>query len=189
MKAFLRVTGCTMLLALLLGLSGCNSYISKEARDRFQSREGPISLIVYPFNVVTGKELQHDEGLARRLAEDLSREHLAESVPGVETVEIPVKWRRNQAKMAEQSARYFAASVKASAIDTEYALMVEILCNPDESRVGGVHIFLSDKEGNLAAGGLTNSHWKEFKLVQPHDRAGAYDVALLMIRRLLGEDE
>ena len=176
---------CSMWLWLLLSITliGCSSYISKEALHRFQALEGPFSVTVYPVNVVKGSTVDHDHDLARNIMRFLRQENLADPVFRTAAIEIPVKWGHDQSKMAQRSAIAFASKVKETGIQTDYALLVEILCNTDETKVGGVHYYLSDKLGNLANGGLTNSHWEEFKEVQPHDRQGGYEVVIRMLRK------
>jgi hypothetical protein len=181
-KAMRRSTWLCLLLSI--SLTGCWSYISREAQHEFQALEGPFSVTVYPVNVVKGTTVEHDEDLALRLMAFLREENLANPVLGTAAVEIPVTWRRNQAKMAQQSAIAFATEVKTTGVQTEYALLVEILCNSTETKVRGVHFYLSDRTGNLASGGLTNSHWEEFQEVQPHDRQGGNEVAIRMLRRI-----
>jgi hypothetical protein len=183
MKTLRRVMRCSLWLLLTFTLIGCYSYISKGVKLKFQSLEEPFSVTVYPVNIVKGPSIEHDEDLALRLMAFLREENLANPVLGAAAVEIPVTWRRSQPKMAQQSAIAFATEVKATGVQTEYALLVEILCNPTETKVGGVHFYLSDRSGNLANGGLTNSHWPEFQEVQPHDRQGGYEVAIRMLRR------
>ena len=183
MKALREAMRCSMWLFLLFTLIGCSSYISKEAQHRFQALEGPFTVTVYPVNVVKGTTVEHDEDLARKVMTFLRQENLADPVLGTAAIEIPVKWGHDQAKMAQQSAIAFASKVKETGIQTEYALLVEILCNTSETRVGGVHFYLSERTGSLAGGGLTNSHWEEFHEVQPHDRQGGYEVAIRMLRR------
>lgn len=183
MKTLRRVMRCSLWLLLSITLIGCYSYISREARHRFQALEGPFSVTVYPVNVVKGTTIEHDEDLARKVMTFLRQENLAEPVLGSDDVEIPFQWSIGQPKMVQRSALAFASMVKETGIETDYALLVEILCNPTETWVGGVHFYLSDRSGNLANGGLTNSHWPEFQEVQPHDRQGGYEVAIRMLRR------
>jgi hypothetical protein len=183
MKTLREAIRNSMWLFLSITLIGCSSYISKEAKHRFQSLEEPLSVTVYPVNVVKGVTVEHDEDLAIDLMTFLRRENLAEPVLAGDVVEIPFQWSRSQPKMARRSALAFASMVKETGIATDYALLVEILCNPNETWVGGVHFYLSDRTGNLANGGLTNSHWPEFQEVQPHDRQGGYEVAIRMLRR------
>jgi len=176
---------CAVWLSLLLSITliGCWSYISKDAQHKFKALEGPFSVTVYPVNIIKGPTLEHDEDLARRAMTFLSQENLADPVLGASAIKMPVKWGHDQAKMAQRSAKAFASKVKDAGIQTEYALLIEILSNPGETQVGGVHYYLSDRSGNLADGGLTNSHWEEFKEVQPKDRQGGYEVAIRMIRK------
>ena len=184
LRKVMRRTMCLWLL-LSITLIGCNSYISKEAQNRFQALEEPFSVTVYPVNVVKGGTIEHDEKLARKVVSFLQQDNLADPILETTAMEISVKWGRNQAGMAQRSATAFAIKVKEANIQTEYALLVEILGNSDETRVGGVHYYLSDREGNLAAGGLNNSHWEEYKEVKPHNRQGGYEVAIRMLRNNL----
>lgn len=121
-------------LMLPVNLSGCWSYISPEAQDTFQRHSRPFSVTVFPVNVVKGATVEHDEDLALKIVMFLRREKLAEPVPGSTAIDIPVEWGHNQAGMAKKSAFAFASEVKKTAIQTEYALLAEILCNGNETR-------------------------------------------------------
>lgn len=172
------------LLSVLLpvAIGGCWSYISTEAQGRFQARSTPVSVTVYPVQVVKGGQRLHDTALAGRLATMLREEKLASPQLATTPVAIPVQWGANQAKMAQRSANAFADAVRSAAIPTDYALLAEILCNPDETQVIGVHYFLADRTGLLADGGLTNSHRDEFQQVKPRNREGGYEVLIPMLR-------
>jgi hypothetical protein len=173
---------CWLLLALVL--SGCWAYVSPEASKRFAGRQGRISVTVYPVHVACGgKPTAGDFPLGRELVEWLIAQKIADAQFGRPGVPIPVIWGANQAKMAEHSARAFGAWVQQAKIATDYALLAEILCNRDETEVLGVHFYLAEKSGLLAAGGLTNSHWDEFKLIKPVDRQGGLAVLKEMIRK------
>ena len=182
MNRFGKVVLIVLCFTMLI-LSGCWSYVSKEAREKFETRDGAFSVTVYPVSVVIGQERVQDEQLAAEVINFLARGKLAHPVMGIGNIDIPVKWGRNQAKMAQRSAINFSDQMKEEEIQTDYALLVEILCNSSETNVGGVHYYLCDKEGNLADGGLTNSHWDEFHKVEPHDRNGGLAVAKLMLRK------
>ena len=181
MNSFRKVVLIVLCFTTLI-LSGCWSYVSKEAREKFETRNRAFSVTVYPVTVVIGQERVHDEQLAAEVIAFLAKKKLADPVMGTGFIDIPVKWGRNQAKMAQRSAINFSDQMKGEEIQTDYALLVEILCNSSENNVGGVHYYLCDKEGNLADGGLTNSHWDEFHEVEPHDRNGGLAVAKLMLR-------
>jgi hypothetical protein len=173
---------CGLLLSITL--SGCWSYVSPEASKRFEARQGRISLTVYPVHVACrGKPTVGDFPLGHELVEWLKAQNIADATLGRPGVPIPVKWNANQAKMAEQSAHAFGGWVKQANLATDYALLAEILCNRDETEVIGVHFYLAEKSGLLAAGGLTNSHWAEFKRIKPVDRQGGLSVLTEMIKK------
>jgi hypothetical protein len=178
-----RATAGLVLLYASIALGGCWSYVSPEAQQRWQAREGRVTVTVFPVHVIRGPVVEQDEALARRVAVLLSELGTAEAVIGAPPVAAPFQWGHNQAKMAQQSAVAFAARVEKASIGTQYALLVEILCNPAETEVVGVHFYLAEQGGQLAAGGLANSHWEDFKELQPRDRNGGYEVAARMIRR------
>jgi hypothetical protein len=182
-NSFLKIPMRTVLPWLLLPftLAGCWSYISPEAQSRFQGRTTHFTVTVYPVNVVRGNTLVHDAGLSQKVATLLREEKLADPKLTAMPAEIPVAWGANQAKMAQRSAKAFAEAVAKDSIRTDYALLVEMLCNPGETQVIGVHYFLADRNGQLADGGLSNSHWDEFKQVQPTDRQGGYEVLARML--------
>ena len=184
MKTFRKSIWRFVLLLLSFTLFGCYSYISDEAEQKFQALDEPFTVTVYPVNVVLGgPKIEHDKDLARDIMTFLSQENLAKPILGTTDIKIAVQRSSIQPKMAKQSAIAFASIIKETGIETDYALLVEILCNSGETGVHGVHFYLSDKTGSLASGGLTNSKWEEFQEVQPHDRKGGLEVAKRMLHR------
>ncbi len=163
-------------------LSGCWTYICKDCAATFQNREEPVSVTVYPVNVVKGQNIINDSELARELVSFLQRENLAYASLGTKTHAYDYQWGHNQAAMAKRSAQAFKAQVKQDNIQTEYALLVEVLCNQSETLVMGVHYYLVNKEGLAADGGLNNSHWAEFQKVNPKNRNDGLRVAELMLK-------
>jgi hypothetical protein len=137
--------------------------------------------MVYPVNVINPFRMDHDTGLADKVVSFLNTEGLAKALPTDTPVRYTFEPSSVQPKMAAAGARALSAQVKKDGIETDYALLIEIL----EKRTGlhGVHFYLADSSGQLADGGLTNSHWEEFKEVQPKDRQGGYEVAIRMLRR------
>lgn len=170
------VRGC-LALALSTLLLGCWGYVSTEARRRFETRRGPFTVTVYPVNVSRrGGGTNADGRLGRDLVEWLNAQGIAQAVPGRPGVPIRPAWRANEAAMAQRSAEAFGAWVREAAIGTDYALLVEILCGADERQVLAVHFYLAEASGRVAAGGLANDHWDEFKRLRPADRRGALAV-------------
>jgi hypothetical protein len=185
-KLFLiRICQYAMLLLVLIPvlMTGCASVINKDAMQVFQSRTQPVSVTVYPVNIVLGGKIDNDRELARRLVTFLEDEGLASPVLGNATHSYPFKWGMNQAKMFQRSAEAFSYQVKNDNIQTEYALLVEVLCFGSESNVGGVEYYLVDKDGKVASASLCNSDWKEFKEVKPASPNGGVDLAIAMLRR------
>jgi hypothetical protein len=172
--------GCVL---LPLVLAGCWSYVSKEAQQRLLSSKPPVSVTVFPVQVVKGPVREHDAALAARLADFLRQEGMAVATVATARVDLHVQWHHNQARMAKESALGFGSRVGETGITTQYALLAEILCNPTETQVIGVHFYLAEQGGALAAGGLTNSHWEEFQAVKPADRNGGYEVLTRMLRK------
>jgi hypothetical protein len=186
MMTYQKVLGKTMqwiiLLAALL-ISGCWSYVSKDAQESFERRRLPLNLTVYPVNVIKGTAFDHDRELARRVADYLETENLATPVVGNINHWYPFQWGMNQAKMSGRSAKAFAAQVKKDGIQTDYALLVEILCNASETNVVGVEYYLVEKSGRIVNGCLSNSDWPDFKEIKPTDRKGGYEIAIRLLKR------
>ena len=141
-------------------------------------------MTVYPVNVARGgKPTVGDFRLGDDLVAWMNARKIADARPGRPGAPIPVEWGANQARMAERSAKAFGAWVQKADLATDYALLGEILCDPGETRVIGVHFTLAERSGLVAAGGLTNSHWDEFKEVNPVDREGGLAVLKRMIEK------
>lgn len=175
------------LISLSVVLLGCGGPIlSTEAEKGFQGRQGPFTVTVYPVRVVKGETIEQDARLAGQLARFLQDENIASPELAGAQVEFPVTWGRNQAKMLRRSAEEFARHVRQAGIETDYALMAEILCNPDETRVVGVHYYLADAAGSIADCRLSNSHHKAFKQVDPEHREGGYQVLVRTLRAQWG---
>jgi hypothetical protein len=171
-------------LIILMGvvLCSCNFKVSKEAARKFEERQGPFSVSVFPVRVVMGGSAAYDTTLSNDLSTWLHEEEIANAVVMTEANEFPVQWHHNQAKMLKESARAFADHIMGIKIQTDYALLVEILCNRDETHVGGVHHYLTDSSGKIVDVGLNNSHWSEYQAIQPVNRVDGLEVAKLMMQ-------
>jgi hypothetical protein len=185
MKIRLVKALCLLVAASLI--SGCYEYISPEASKAFTARTEPFSVTVYPVNVIRPPGTLHpDIELAEKVVAFLETEGLAQPVLATEPVLYDFVFSPNQAKIVANSAKGFAAQVSAAGIETDYALVVEIMMMPDGTP-GGVHYYLSDRKGELADGSFTNEHWDEFKAVQPKTPDDGCEVAIRMLRRTWGE--
>lgn len=181
MKIPLRSLGAFL---LLIALTACWAYITPKAQKHFKARQASFSVTVYPVNIsCIGKGTQGDFRLGQELADWLNAAGIAEARLIRPGAPIKVKWHANQAKMAQESAKSFGSWVREAKITTDYALLAEILCNQSETKVLGVHFYLAEKSGLLADGSLTNSHWDEFKRVNPVDRHGGLAVLKAMLEK------
>ena len=184
-------TSVVKVLVLLLAaslLSGCHKYISSEASKDFNARAEPFSVLVYPVNVIRPPGTIHPAvQLAEKVATFLEAEGLAKPLLAKEPVLYEFVFSPNQAKIVANSAKAFAAQVSQAGIETDYALLVEIMIMPN-GLPGGVHYYLSDAQGELADGSFTNEHWDEFKAVQPNTPDDGCEVALLMLHRTWGNE-
>jgi len=188
MKYFRLIIGLVAV-SLVLAWTGCARYISKDAKRAFEKRPGTFSVTVFPVNIVRGFSLVDQDGeLAEQLARFLIDEGYADAIVDPAGADIVVKRSVSQPKVMKNSAVRFSTIVRERQIRTDYALLVEIFLNHDQTVVRGVHIYLVDREGRVAMIGLNNSHWGEYKAVMPKDRQGGYQVAVRMLRRLCSQD-
>ncbi len=168
-----------ILLSVLL--SSCNFNVSKEAAKKFENREGQFSVTVFPVRVVSGGTAEYSGELAQELFDWLQSENVAGGLTSTSAIEFPVQWYRNQARMLKESAYSFADQVGQMNIQSDYALLIEILCNRSKTHVGGVHFYLTNNLGELVSVGLNNSHWEEYKTIQPKNSHDGLEVAKLML--------
>ena len=175
------------ILLLVVLLSGCYSYISPEASEKFNARTAPFSVSVYPVNVIKPPGSIHPSiPMAEKVVTFLETEKLAKPVLVKERALYDFVFSPNQTKIVANSAKAFAAQVSEAGIGTDYALLVEIMMLPN-GEPGGVHYYLSDPKGEIADGSFTNDHWDEFKAVQPKTAEDGYEVAIRMLRRTWGK--
>lgn len=171
-----------IILSLGLLITSCSSIINTKCAKFFHDREGSFSVTVYPVHIILAqKEIQADFDLAQTIIDSLNRRGIAEAIASNSDVNIPVEWIANQAKMFKTSGAAFAELVSGANLETDYALLVEVLCNSNENLVRGVHLYLANGQGIICEGGLSNSHWENFTSVGPHDRYGGIEVALNML--------
>lgn len=85
------------------------------------------------------------------------------------------QWEMNEAKMFMKSFNAFSESVKADSEKVEFALLVEILYQPN--MVVGVHYYLLDnKEGKAVMAHIINSHNEHFQRINPKSIADGLEV-------------
>jgi len=172
----------TLLMLFLLAAAGCDRVVSEQAQSRFRARSGPFSVTVFPVQVTTGSQVDHDKALAKRFSEFLRSSQLAVPRLSSRSIKKPPFFSISETKRIRLNARYLIRTVDAMDLDTDYAFMAEIVCNPNETRVLGVYFFLSDRFGRIASARMANTHHREFRRIHPENRNDGFRVLREMIR-------
>jgi hypothetical protein len=172
----------TTLIGLAAAASGCASVEDPEARARLDEHLGRTTMSVHPAFVRRGKANGHDDASAARLAAFLREEGLAEAEAVSARVPITGEWRRNQARMLEDSARQFAAFVGERPPETSYALLAEYLMGSEHA--GGIHVYVVDRRGRIAFVALLNSHHDVFRDRSPRTVEECTEVLEELLRDL-----
>jgi hypothetical protein len=173
------VVGC---LAWGIG-GGCgDSAICEQAASRLAELDRPCAVTVFPINVIRGDRIEHDVDLARYLAEVLDEELIA--LPRLSPLPAALEVHRgmNRSRMYRRSASAFGDHVRGLHPATDYALLVEILADRDETRVTGVRYYLTDGQGRLADGAAWDFHHQLFRDVDPRDRTTGLQVLVGELR-------
>jgi hypothetical protein len=171
------------LLVLIIAGSCGSKYPETPTETKFVNRTGVFSVTVYPVNIVIGDSIACDSMLAVKIAEFLKKEGLAEPSLGPVLLAPLKKWEGNQMRLSEHASSAFAAHLRQASIQTEYALLVQILCRPSDAKVVGVQYFLRDRQGSSVDGKISNNYFKEFREVDPKDPPGGCEVAIRMMRQ------
>ena len=174
--------GFAVLLIFFSIIAGCEQVVSEDARERFENRNGPFSVTVFPLHIIAGSELEHDAALARRLSEFLESKQLAEPKVSDARIDRPAYYGVVETKRIRLAARHFQRTIDQVDLTTDYALMAEIVSNPDKTRVLGVYFFLADRFGRIASARMANSHHSEFQKIQPKNPSDGFRVLTEMIR-------
>lgn len=175
-----------ILSALFLG--GCGGILDKETEAKFKSSLGSTSVTVYPV-VVRGSEgpgsMVWDKAAAKELALWIEEKKLAKVTLATDELQFAARPGMNQARMFRGSMTAFAESVKSTPPRTDYAMTAEYLMG--RRGVGGVHVYVVSREGDLVYGFLSNSHMRAFRRIKPKTAADATRVAIDTMNRDLIE--
>jgi hypothetical protein len=161
--------------AILVALVACAAIfygsgqgaVDPQANKVLREKLGSTSMTVFPAVVRKGKEIQHDAEAAGKIADAVASRKLATTRPSEDRVPITGTWHMNELAMYRESAASLGGFVKDHPISTDYALLAEYLVG-GKGAVVGVHVFVVDRQGQLAGGYLLNSHVAEFQKVNPH---------------------
>jgi len=168
-----RARGATkwmVMVSVFVPLLGCDTQITDpDAARLFRQSVGSLTITVFPAFVRKGAMHFSEPKAADSVAAAFRSLHLGEAAVSTDTVTLHGTWHMNQARMMRESAAEFAANVAAHPPSTGYALLPEYLLSGDPAREAiGIHCYVVDSAGKIVFIVLLNSHWDEFKAVNPH---------------------
>ena len=163
-------------------LCGCDAPVSEKARRRFENRSGSFSVTIFPVLVTAGNQTSRSRELARRLSLFLQSRQLAEPRISKKAIEMPAYYGAAETKRIRLSIRHLQQAVRHIDLTTDYALMAEIVFNPEKTKVLGVYFYLADRFARIASARMANAHHREFRKIQPRTEDEAFSVLKEMIR-------
>lgn len=153
-----------ILLTANIFLSGCGGIPFVDKSKRQEIFNGKI-IHVYPVHVLKA-ESHFDTTLSNHIVRYLNGIDRLKAEMVNKPIEVNSTWEMNEAKMFMNSFNAFAKSVKADSEKVEYALLVELLCQPN--KMIGVHYYLLDnKESKAVMGHIINSHNENYQRISP----------------------
>ena len=120
--------------------------------------------------------------MAGRLGRFLKSRHLAEPTLSEKAIEMPAYYGAAETKRIRLSIRHLQRAVRHMDLTTDYALLAEIVFNPERTKVLGVYFYLADRFANIASARMANAHHQEFQKIQPKTKDEAFRVLKEMIR-------
>jgi hypothetical protein len=168
---------------VLLALGGCGSLVDPAAEKQLKQDLGNTSITVFPA-ALRRTQITYDAAAAGQLADFLKAQKLADATASDAEVPLTGPWHSNESTMWKESAQALAAYVKEHPINTRYALLPEYLILGGSGAIGGVHVYIVDSDGRIAAGFALNSHHKLFSEVNPKTVA---DCTTLLEKKISAE--
>jgi hypothetical protein len=125
-------------------------------------------LLVCPVHILDSQNSFYDTSSSKRIVEYINRKKYAEAILTDLTPPPNNEWRANEAKILTISINKFSEFVKEKGLpDKTYILYPEFLKMAPGSKVVAIHYCLLNNKGEIAMRGLLNSHWEEFRKVNP----------------------
>jgi hypothetical protein len=131
-------------------------------------KRGEYNLLVTPVHVLDNQQNYYDSLSSQKIVDYINSNHYADAKPTQLVPPPNNEWRANEAKMLTISIDKFKDFIKNSNLpDNTFVLYPEFLKGGQASSVYAVHYCLVNNKGEVAMRGLLNSHWEEFKSVNP----------------------
>jgi hypothetical protein len=116
---------------------------------------------------IPGNPPQSSRELVEALADMLEQQGFTDVNIMDSPERLPFQPSSNQAKMFWQRFRNLSSKMTAVKPDADYILMVDVFGSPGLEVIGGIHIYVVDRQGELVHGRLWNSHHDLFTKYQP----------------------
>jgi hypothetical protein len=149
----------------------------KERQAAFKQAAATATLLIYPAHA--GDQMSPKS--ATHLAQMINEAKLLKATAADQGPQLEVKPDMNEQKMLWGMARAFSTEVQAHPPKSDYVLYADYLMG--KNAVGGVHFAICDSKGQLVIVDFQNSHWDDFKAINPKS---AEDCDRLVLKRLEG---
>lgn len=149
----------------------------KERQAAFKKAAAKATLLIYPAHA--GDEWS--PASATHLAQMINEAKLIKATAAEKGPQLDVKGDMNEQKVLWGMARAFREHVQKQPPDADYVLYPDYLMGGNA--VGGVHFAICDRKGELVIVDFQNSHWDDFKSINPQSRE---DCDRLVVKRLEG---
>lgn len=156
-------------------ISGCGVPVSKNLAKNFFA--GKQTVYVYPVHVLAGSACKFDTLMAKKIVDYINQNGKVNAVFVNKHPAVYNRWHHNEAKMFKNSYLAFSGYINSEMKEGEYALLVQLLMNPDETNLGAVHTYLAHKnDKNAVCLNLMNSHHPFFQEVKPKSREDGFKI-------------
>lgn len=162
------------LITTFMFLIGCVTE-NKIVLEKFIS--GKTKVIVCPVHVLDNQNSSYDTLSSKKIVKYINEKKYANASTTQLQPPPNKEWKNNEAKMLTISTTRFVEFIKKSNLPEDtYILYPEFLKAGQNSTVVAVHYCLLNNKGEIAMRGLLNSHWDEFKKVNPKTNNDCVDV-------------
>ena len=167
---------------VMLVISGCGSCVDKAAHEKFYRDHEPVSLTIYPVNIVIGSMTLQDKYLSDRIAYFLSDELLANPIVSTRKFVYSCMWWQSKSSRENNVAKSFAAKVKSDKISSKYALLVEMNSNSTEKLIFSVQYTLVTADGFVVENYVYDQSNALYKELNPLNRQDGVKLAMRAIK-------
>jgi hypothetical protein len=124
-------------------------------------------VVILPFAIL-GKPARYDTTSSKALADALRANGASLARDTSLVIPLPLEAQPNEAVILWSRFQALADSVRQHPVSgADYVMQVDVIGNPDRSRIGAVHVLVVTGAGEMAYRRLWNSHQEMFKEFKP----------------------